>query len=352
MEVGELLISWYNNYKRDLPWRKTKEPYKIWISEIILQQTRVEQGLSYYLRFIERFPNVESLAKAEEDDVLKLWQGLGYYSRARNLHFSAKFIYNELNNAFPSTYNELLQLKGVGEYTAAAIASFAYNEKVALVDGNVYRLLSRLFAEATPIDSTKGKQLFKKIAEELLKPFRAEEFNQAIMEFGAIQCKPASPDCEGCILNAKCEAFIKNNVDSYPFKTKKIRIRKRYLNYFFITVNESVLLRKRNKEDIWKGLYEPLLIETEAKYTINELVKTKEWQELFEGRTIKIHEGASVVHKLTHQQLIVDFYRISINNDIGCFIKQGYMKIPVDRINGYAVPKIIELELTNLFNKS
>jgi A/G-specific adenine glycosylase len=221
MDISKEITAWYKQNKRELPWRRTKDPYKIWISEIILQQTRVDQGLNYYLRFIERFPNVETLAKAEEDDVLKYWQGLGYYSRARNLHYSAKYIMKELNGKFPKTFTELKKMKGVGDYTAGAIASFAYNEQVPLVDGNVYRFLSRLYAEDTPIDTTRGKKIFLELAKELLARQEAQIFNQAIMEFGALQCKPANPACIECPIQSKCLAFAKNEVDSFPVKSKK-----------------------------------------------------------------------------------------------------------------------------------
>lgn len=352
MEVGEILINWYSKNKRDLPWRETKDPYKIWISEIILQQTRVDQGLSYYHRFIEKFTDVASLAKADEDVVLKIWQGLGYYSRARNLHFSAKYIYRELSNVFPDSYNKLIKLKGVGEYTAAAIASFAYNEKVALVDGNVYRFLSRLFAVSTPIDTTEGKKMFKNIAFELLDGYNAEDFNQAIMEFGALQCKPSNPDCVRCDLNNKCEAFKKKEVDDFPFKTKKIKVKKRYLNYFFVIVDESVLLRKRDKKDIWLGLYEPILIETRSKYSIGKLFNTNEWKNLFNDRKIIITGDSSATHKLTHQHLIIKFYKIKIDDELSDFVPEGYIKVPLEKIDEFAVPKIIELQLNTLFNKT
>ena len=344
MNIGQELIEWYHKNKRDLPWRKTQDPYKIWISEIVLQQTRVEQGMNYYLRFIERFPDVKTLACASEDEVLKYWQGLGYYSRARNLHFSAKYIVKELDGKFPECYLDLKKLKGVGDYTAAAIASFAYNENVPLVDGNVFRFLSRLYAEKTPIDSSQGKNLFFQLAKELLKPYEAIVYNQAIMEFGALQCKPAKPDCTECPLNSKCLAFAKNQVTNYPVKSKKTKVRKRYLNYLYVSLNNSIFLKKRVGSDIWKGLYELPLIETKSKVSLKTISKTKEWGDIFESLELNIigkpHE---VLHQLSHQQLHVTFNKISIDeklNESGFF--SDYEKVLISDIDKYPVPKVIE----------
>ena len=215
------LIKWYSENKRNLPWRESKSPYKIWISEIILQQTKVDQGLPYYLKFIKKFPNVHDLAIANENMVLKLWQGLGYYSRARNLHYSAKYISNHLNGEFPKTYDELIKLKGVGKYTASAIASFAFNEKKAVLDGNVFRVLSRYFGIEDPIDTTLGSKIFEKIAFINLPKKNVDTYNQSVMEFGALQCKPAKPNCNSCSLNSKCFAFNNNKILSLPLKSKK-----------------------------------------------------------------------------------------------------------------------------------
>jgi len=349
MIIGQELIKWYHQNKRDLPWRNTQDPYKIWISEIVLQQTRVEQGLSYYLRFIDQFPDVEALAKAPEDKVLKCWQGLGYYSRARNLHFSAKQIVNELKGKFPCSFIELKKLKGVGDYTAAAIASFAYNENVPLVDGNVFRFISRLFAEKTPIDSSHGKKLFFSLAHELLKSNEALVFNQAIMEFGALQCKPVNPDCKSCIFNSKCQAFIKNDVNNYPVKSKKTKIRKRHLNYLHVSLDNTTFLKKRDGNDIWKGLYELPLIETKSKASINTLSKTDEWEKLFGNYEVTIiGETLNTTHQLSHQQLIISFNRIKINKS-SIHIK-NYKEVPISDIGNYAVPKVIENYLVSITN--
>jgi A/G-specific adenine glycosylase len=344
MDVSQKIVDWYTINKRNLPWRDTKDPYKIWVSEIVLQQTRVEQGLNYYLRFIDRFPSVESLASANEDEVLKYWQGLGYYSRARNLHFSAKYIVESLNGKFPNTFAELKKLKGVGDYTAAAIASFAYNEKVPLVDGNVYRVLSRLLAEGTPIDTSNGKKLFSELANELLSKQEAQVFNQAIMEFGALQCKPSAPDCDQCPIQTNCLSFAEKKIAAYPVKSKKVKVRKRFLNYLFIADGENTFLKKRNSNDIWKGLFEFPLIETKSKVSLKTLSKTKEWVNLFNNLEVTvIEESEAIKHQLSHQQLIVLFFKLKIN---GAIEKNNRLSefqcTPILTINKYAVPKVIE----------
>ncbi len=234
MDFSNTLINWYLQNKRELPWRNTKNPYYIWLSEIILQQTRVAQGLPYYLNFITTFPTVKALANTSEEEVLKLWQGLGYYSRARNLHATAKHISAELNGIFPNNYADLLKLKGVGEYTAAAIASFSYNEDIAVVDGNVFRVLSRFFGVESDISDNKTRKEFQSLANSILPKGKASDFNQAIMEFGAIQCVPKSPNCSDCIFNTNCYALQKNKVGELPVKTKKIKIKNRFLNYIIV----------------------------------------------------------------------------------------------------------------------
>ncbi len=354
MNISQEIINWYKENKRDLPWRRTKDPYKIWISEIILQQTRVEQGLNYYLRFVERFPNVETLAKAEEDDVLKYWQGLGYYSRARNLHFSAKHITKELNGWFPETFAELKKLKGVGDYTAAAIASFAYNEHVSLVDGNVYRVLSRLFAEDTPIDTSGGKKMFFELAKELLVSQEAQIFNQAIMEFGALQCKPVNPACNECPIQSKCLAFAKNKVDSFPVKSKKTKVRKRYFSYLYITSKDGIYLQKRTNNDIWKGLFEFPLIETESKASLKTISQRDEWKSLFPDNEVHITgKPETIKHQLSHQQLLITFHQIKINGGNNSESKLSQFKcIPVSDIALYAVPKVIENYLVDVVGLS
>lgn len=311
MGFSNTLIYWYLQNKRDLPWRKTNDPYAIWLSEIILQQTRIEQGLSYYLKFLEIFPTVFDLAKADEETILKLWQGLGYYSRARNLHYSAKYIVNQLDGIFPKTYKELLELRGVGDYTASAIASICSNEPTAVVDGNVYRVLARHFGIKTPINSSKGIKEFKKLAQELIDFKQPGTFNQALMEFGARQCKPQNPDCTVCPLNTSCVALEKKAVGQLPVKEKKLKIRKRHFNYLVLNGNETIL-QKRIGNGIWQNLYEFPLIESDQEIETDELVKHAAFDELFSGEkvSLKLYNHQPVVHKLSHQHLYVKFWII------------------------------------------
>lgn len=328
------LIKWYNVNKRELPWRKTDDPYKIWISEIILQQTRVDQGLPYYLNFVKEFPNIQKLADASEEKVLKLWQGLGYYSRARNLHFTSKFISNELKGKFPKKYNELIKLKGVGEYTASAVASFAYNEKKAVLDGNVFRVLSRYYGIKVPIDSSKGKQIFKSLAYENLPKLNYATYNQAIMEFGALHCKPAIPDCGICLLNVKCWAFLNSKINSLPVKEKKIKIRERYLNFIVIQDDKNIFIEKRLQNDIWKNLYQFPLFET-----TNILFEPP--KKLIKNYNLinKIEK----IHKLTHQKLNIIFWHYKSKK----IIRQNFFKmVNIQDILKYPVPKIVENYIT------
>lgn len=320
---SKTLIFWYLQNKRDLPWRNTSNPYFIWLSEIILQQTRVNQGLEYYLRFIENFPTVKDLAEADEEAVLKLWQGLGYYSRARNLHFSANYVMNELNGEFPTTYKELLKLRGVGDYTASAIASICNNEAAAVVDGNVYRALARYFGVKTPINSSKGIKEFKNLAQKLIDNDEPGNYNQAIMEFGATQCKPQNPDCNNCPLNSGCFAFANNTVDSLPVKENKLKIKKRYFNYIVLTdKHNQTKISIRNKKGIWQGLYEFPLIETSSEIHPEELVQLEEFQSIVDQHNFKLStfNKQSIVHKLSHQHLYTKFWVVNceekLNNAI------------------------------------
>ncbi len=318
MNFSNTLIYWYLQNKRELPWRKTKNPYYIWLSEVILQQTRVNQGLKYYENFTRAFPTVFDLAKADEKTVLKLWQGLGYYSRARNLHFSAQYIVNELYGEFPKTYKGLLNLKGVGDYTASAIASICYQEPLAVVDGNVYRVLSRYFAIDTPINSTKGTKEFKELAQQLIDKKQPDTHNQAIMEFGAIQCKPKSPDCTVCPLNSSCAALQKKMVNKLPVKENKIKIRKRHFNYLIVNNHKGQThIKKRNDKDIWLGLYEFPLIETKKEISKDELVNTDKFQQ-FHMKTIQVSlfNDKPIVHKLSHQHLFVKFWILDSSKKI------------------------------------
>ncbi len=350
MSIEIELVNWYLKNSRDLPWRNTKNPYKIWISEVILQQTRVNQALSYYHAFLEMFPTVSSLAKAREEDVLKIWQGLGYYSRARNLHSSAKYIINILGGKFPDKYKDLLQLKGIGEYTAAAIASFAYNEKVAVVDGNVFRLLSRLYAEATPINSTKGKKLFFEVASNMNELQEPNLFNQAIMEFGALQCTPKNPDCQNCTLNQFCLAFSQNSVAEYPVKIKSNKKKDRYFYYIFIENDGFTYIKKRGSKDIWQGLFEFPIIETIEDMDFNKLCMTEEWNKIIENYPVILnYVSDKIAHQLTHQQLFIRFIsiKIGLSSSQKFTFDNKFQKISIDDIAKYPVPKPIENFIQN-----
>ncbi|RXP45886.1 A/G-specific adenine glycosylase [Lutibacter sp. HS1-25] len=310
MVFSNSLVYWYLRNKRDLPWRNTGNPYYIWLSEIILQQTRVDQGMAYYLKFIAHFPTVQDLAFASEEEVLKLWQGLGYYSRARNLHFSAKYIVNQLNGNFPNTYNDLLKLKGVGDYTASAVASICFNEPTAVVDGNVYRVLARYFGIAIPINIANGIKEFKKLAQELIDFQNPGTHNQAIMEFGARMCKPQNPDCEICPLNASCIALSSNRVKELPVKENKLKIKKRYFNYLVIqTPSNKTKIVKRTK-GIWMNLYEFPLIETSFEIDEQVLIENSKFEELFKNvsTSVNLFNKNVLVHKLTHQHIYTKFW--------------------------------------------
>jgi len=316
--ISKKLINWYKQNARDLPWRNSSDPYKIWLSEIILQQTRVAQGLPYYLKFVEAFPTVFDLAKAPEQKVLKLWQGLGYYSRARNLHHAAKDVVKNYKGVFPNDFNELKKLKGVGDYTAAAIASFCFNKPHAVVDGNVYRVLARLFAIETPINSTEGKKQFAELADELLDKKNPGTYNQAIMEFGARFCAPSNPNCETCIFIDKCESGSIGKAANYPVKISKTKIRTRYFEYFFLSHADHVFIEQRVGNDIWKNLYQLPLLEFSQKTTKQNVLK-KFQQEIFKNsakdfeiKNITAHKK----HQLSHQSILARFWQIDVKKPL------------------------------------
>ena len=329
------LINWYESNKRDLPWRNTIDPYKIWISEIILQQTRVKQGLPYYNKFIDTFPTVRDLANANEKDVLKLWQGLGYYSRARNMHESAKHILNELNGIFPTNYNDIKKLKGVGEYTAAAISSFCYKEKKAVLDGNVYRLLSRFFGIETPVDSSKGKKEFTELLEHLISADKPDIFNQSIMEFGAIQCTPKSPICSECHWKEKCVAYNTNKIHILPIKSKKVKQRIRYFNYMVYKKDKNYFIQKRTNKDIWQNMYEFPLLETKTEITDLPLKQIEDGY---------INSVKKFTHLLSHQKIFVTFWEIHLQKNIN---SNQYVVVNKNIINDYPFPKIVENYIKN-----
>lgn len=319
MNFSKSLIQWYLQNKRDLPWRNTTNPYHIWLSEIMLQQTRVAQGLPYFLKFTEAFPAVFDLANADEEAVLKLWQGLGYYSRARNLHGTAKHIAFELHGEFPKNYSELLKLKGIGEYTAAAIASFSYNETVPVVDGNVFRVLSRYFDVETDIASSGAKKEFAQLAAALIPKGQANIFNQAIMEFGALQCVPKNPDCRICVFNDSCLALQKKKVAQLPIKSKKLKVTDRYFNYLvFSDDNDATIISKRTQKGIWHNLYEFPLLETisaESDETIISLIQNQNFAEN-EIESITLYNDAVIRHKLSHQHLHIKFWNVKVKGNL------------------------------------
>lgn len=319
MQFSKTLIEWYLQNKRDLPWRKTSDPYPIWLSEIMLQQTRVAQGLPYFLKFTEAFPTVFDLANASEEKVLKLWQGLGYYSRARNLHAAAKYIAYELDGRFPDNYAALTKLKGVGDYTAAAIASISYGEAVPVVDGNVYRVLSRYFGVETDISSSSAKKEFRELAGSLLPKEQASSFNQAIMEFGALQCVPKSPNCTVCVFNAKCVALQTGRVGELPVKLKKTKVVNRYFNYIIIKDAEGKsLINKRTAKGIWHNLYEFPLLETVEPVPFNDTIQLIESHPGFdfEITSVRLLHPDEVVHKLSHQHLHIRFWEVQTPENV------------------------------------
>lgn len=316
MPFAKLLITWYLNNKRDLPWRDTTDPYLIWLSEIMLQQTRVAQGLPYFLTFSEHFPTVSDLARADEQQVLRLWQGLGYYSRARNLHQTAKYVAFELGGEFPGNYNDLLKLKGVGEYTAAAIASFAYGEAVPVVDGNVFRVLSRYFGIETDIAQPAAKKEFVALAAQLMPSDSAALFNQAIMEFGALQCVPKNPDCMACPLSAGCLAFQHNKVSQLPVKSKKAQPKARFFDYL-VYEDElgQTVIRKRTAKDIWHNLYEfPLVESVSAEADLSEIIESA--LEKHDIISVKTLDSKATMHKLTHQWLRIRFVSVRVRGQL------------------------------------
>lgn len=341
--MKRLLLDWFSSNRRDLPWRATSDPYKIWVSEVILQQTRIVQGLSYYLRFIERFPDIITLALASEDEVLKYWQGLGYYSRARNMHSTAQFIAKEYDGVFPKEYKKIKALKGIGDYTAAAIASIAFKEPYAVVDGNVYRVLSRIFEIETPIDSTKGKKEFYELAQELLDPQKPDLYNQAIMDLGATVCLPTNPLCDQCPLQAICQSLANNHQTKYPIKLKKLKQRNRYFAYCFIHEKEKIYLHRRDKKDIWEGLYEFPLIELknalweEDFSKIIEILKEK-WED-FTIREITIMPN----HILSHQ--VIHSIFIELDSKLTSQKKRDLTAIDEKDLSQYAIPRLLELYL-------
>jgi len=351
MDITESLLYWYSQNKRPLPWRETRDPYKIWLSEVILQQTRVAQGMDYYHRFLIAFPDVQSLASAAEQDVLKLWQGLGYYSRARNMHHTAMEIVEKQNCVFPESSVVLKKLKGIGDYTAAAIASICFDEPVAVLDGNVARVISRLYAIDTPVDTTIGRAKFTDLATNLLDNHHPGTFNQAMMELGALVCTPKSPTCNTCPLSFGCEALKRNQTESFPVKTPKKSPTIRQLNYLVISFTrnkeEFILMRKRTGNDIWKNLYDFPCIESESASEVASVLELCEKQEMFGGLPYIVkHVSGEYIHILSHRRLLAKFIRIEIHG-VPCQT-EDLIEIRKDKIAELPIPRLIDRYLVTL----
>ena len=347
-ELQELLASWFETHKRVLPWRTDPIPYHVWLSEIILQQTRVNQGLNYFLRFIGRWPSLPDLAAATEEEVLKMWQGLGYYSRARNLHQCARQVMERHGGEFPADYEPLRQLQGVGDYTAAAIASIAFDLPHAVVDGNVYRVLSRLYDIDTPINKREGVKLFAALADELLDRRHPGRHNQALMEFGALHCLPSNPDCPHCPLQAHCLAFARQTVAQRPVKEHKTRIRTRYFHYLVLTTdNHKVCLHKRGPRDIWQNLYDFPCVESDKNLEIEEILRHETFLSLTAGKNFSIRRiSPKYTHKLTHQTIIATFFEIKIDGFLSPIPTKDILLAAENDLGDFPVPKLIDNYLT------
>lgn len=341
--LSQILCDWYSKHKRDLPWRDTTDAYRIWLSEVILQQTRVAQGTDYFERFIETFPTVQHLALAHEDEVLKLWQGLGYYSRARNLHKTAKIIVQQYEGLFPNSYNRLLALPGVGRYTAAAISSFAFGQATPVLDGNVFRVVSRLFAIDAPIDIQSNLKLFDSVLNDLILETDPSIFNQSIMEFGALHCVPQNPKCDICPLMPHCLAYKFESVANLPIKSKKIVQTQRYFNYIFVVNNDKTYIRQRKNKDIWQNLYEPIMLESDKQITISELEDSVFFTKLFPASTYRLVTLSKRKHLLTHQQIFAQMFVVFTNDTAGIY--DDYLEIRISDMGDFAVPRLVDLFL-------
>ena len=340
------LINWYDKNHRDLPWRHNPSPYEVWLSEVILQQTRVNQGRDYYLRFVERWPEVADLANASEEDVLKMWQGLGYYSRARNLHKCAKQVVEQYGGKFPADYEALKHLQGIGDYTAAAIASIAFNLPHAVVDGNVYRVLARLFDIDTPINNNEGPKRFAQLASQLLNREQPGLHNQALMEFGALQCTPKNPACLLCPLQAQCLAFAHQTVAQRPVKLSKVKVSTRYLNYLVIRTNGNVYLHKRSDNDIWRNLYDFPCIESQKPLSVEEVINTEQFKQLIGNKTFTIVKTSPVfTHKLTHRTLLAQFIEIKLEKKLLRIETKDLFLTPEKDLDKFPIPRLIDLYL-------
>jgi A/G-specific adenine glycosylase len=337
------LLNWHVANDRELPWKKDKDPYKIWVSEIILQQTRVKQGTPYYLRFIEAFPNITELANATEDKLLHIWQGLGYYARARNMHFTAKYITEELDGVFPNNYASLIKLKGIGPYTAAAISSFAFDEVKAVLDGNVIRVLSRIFGIESPFDTNQGKTEFQTLADQLIDPKQPADYNQAIMDFGALQCIPGLPDCSNCPFNQHCKAHQLEKVGILPVRQKKISKKHRRFHFFIISTSDGkIIIEKRVEKDIWKSLYQFPMIEQpeDSPFELNlSFPKIMEKYNYIANYNLEVMGEQKQV--LTHQIVNAEFYLVQLSTEQIALPPDNYL-VDYKNLCNFAYPKLID----------
>lgn len=334
-----VILEWFRLHGRSLPWRETRDPYAIWLSEIILQQTRINQGWEYWERFMRAFPTVEDLASAEEDEVLKLWQGLGYYSRARNLHAAARQVVEQ--GGFPHTLAGLKALKGVGDYTAAAIGSIAFDLPAAVVDGNVYRVLARYFGISTPINTTQGKKEFFALAQSLLPPSEASAFNQGMMDFGALQCTPLSPQCLVCPLSETCVALREGRVEQLPVKQRTLKVKTRHLTYIYIRCQGEVAVHRRGEGDIWQGLWEPYnasLHEEQSPASLSEMAEQLHLSDISSLQLV----AQGIKHVLTHRILLADFYVLTVDEK-PVSLPADYIWVKEENLESYAVPRLIEI---------
>ena len=346
--IQDTLINWYEENHRDLPWRNNPTPYEVWLSEVILQQTRVNQGMDYYLRFTEKWPTVNDLAQTSEEEVLKMWQGLGYYSRARNLYHCANQVVEQYKGEFPADFEKLKHLKGIGDYTAAAIASIAFNLPYAVVDGNVYRVLARLFDINTPINNNEGQKLFTQLADELLNKSQPGLHNQAMMEFGALHCTPKNPNCLLCPLQAQCLAFAHQTVMLRPVKLAKTKITTRYFNYLILRINDSLYLHKRNDNDIWKNLYDFPCIESQKPMSVEEVIASEAFLQLIENKPFTIIKSSPVfTHKLTHRTLLAQFIEIKLEQELLQIQTKDLFLTPETELGSFPIPRLIDLYLNN-----
>ena len=346
--LNDTLINWFAENRRDLPWRQQPTPYEVWLSEVILQQTRVSQGMDYYLRFVNRWPTVNDLAAVDEEEVLKMWQGLGYSSRARNLHQCAQQVVEQYSGRFPADFEKLKQLKGIGEYTAAAIASIAFNLPHAVVDGNVYRVLARLYDIETPININEGQNLFARLADELLNREQPGLHNQAMMEFGALHCTPKNPNCLHCPLQAQCLAYEHQTVMLRPVKLQKLKVTTRYFNYLVIKINGQIYLHKRSSNDIWRNLYDFPCIESEKPMAIEEVIGSEKFIQLIGNKHFIIEKTSPVfTHKLTHRTIIAQFIEIKLEEELLQIETKDLILTREKDLENYPIPRLIDLYLNN-----